>query len=87
MTVRCATPITARQVRAARSCPARHPPHGAWPAEMRADVAAAFLDFDTTGQLYAAVLCGDALRPTGERSRSHGKEGELLAWIGHGCLL
>src|SRR5262245_2076837 len=46
---RCATAISLRKVRAPRSRPARHPPHGAWPAEMRANVAAAFLDYETTG--------------------------------------
>ena len=30
---------------------------------------AAYLDYETTGQLYAAVLRGEAPRPTGERLR------------------
>jgi len=64
----------ARLARAQRSLPARHPPHGAWPAEMRADIAAAFLDYETTGQLYAAVLRGEAPRPTGERQRKGRRE-------------
>jgi hypothetical protein len=68
------TAISPRQVRAPRSRAARHPPHGAWPAEMRAEVAAAFLDYDTTGQLHAAVLRGDAPRPTGERLRNGRRE-------------
>jgi hypothetical protein len=64
----------ARQVRARRSLPARHPPHGAWPAEMRADMVAAYLDYETTGGLYAAVLRGEAPRPTGERLRNGRRE-------------
>jgi hypothetical protein len=71
-----AKPLAARRERLPdrRSRPARHPPHGAWPAEMRADVAAAFLDYETTGQLYAAVLRGEAPRPTGERLRNGRRE-------------
>jgi len=67
---RSSTAIPAREVRAPRSLPARHPPHGAWPAEMRADMVAAYLDYETTGQLYTAVLRGEAPRPTGERLRN-----------------
>src|SRR5258708_17874962 len=47
-----------------RSLPARHPPNGAWPAEMRADMAAAYLDYATTGQLLAAVMRGQPPPPT-----------------------
>jgi hypothetical protein len=68
------TAMPAREVRAPRSLPARHPPHGAWPAEMRADMVAACLDSETTGQLYAAVLRGEAPRPTGERLRNGRRE-------------
>ncbi len=64
----------ARLARAQRSLPARHPPHGAWPAEMHADIAAAFLDYETTGQLYAAMLRGEVPRPTGERLRKGRRE-------------
>jgi hypothetical protein len=71
---RYATATSPRQVPVPRSRPARHPPHGAWPAEMRADVAAAFLDYETTGQLYAAVLRGEAPRPTGARLRNGRRE-------------
>src|SRR5262245_44290115 len=71
---RSTTALHAREVRAPRSLPARHPPHGAWPAEMRADLVAAYLDYETTGQLYAAVLRGDAPRPTGERLRNGRRE-------------
>jgi len=55
---------------ATRSLPARYPPAGAWPAEMRADMAAAFLDFETTGQLLAANMRGEAPRPTVTRLRN-----------------
>jgi hypothetical protein len=69
-----ATAMSPRQVSVTRSRPARYPPYGAWPAEMRADVAAAFLDYETTGQLYVAVLRGQAPRPTGERLRKGRRE-------------
>jgi hypothetical protein len=45
-----------------RSLPARYPP-GPWPGQMRADMAAAFLDFSNTAELAAAVKRGDALHP------------------------
>src|SRR5260370_19789633 len=57
-----------------RSLPARHPPNGAWPAEMRADMAAAFLDYATTGQLFAAVMHSGAPRPTATRARNGKRE-------------
>jgi hypothetical protein len=50
-----------------RSRPARYPPHGAWPAEMRADMAAAFLDYSTTGEFTKAIGRGEAPRPTDTR--------------------
>jgi hypothetical protein len=59
---------------APRSLPARHPPNGAWPAEMRADMAAAYLDYATTGQLLAAVVRGEAPRPTATRLRNGKRE-------------
>jgi hypothetical protein len=59
---------------APRSLPARYPPHGAWPLEMRADMAAALLGYDTTGQLYAAVARSEAPRPTATRQRKHKRE-------------
>lgn len=59
---------------APRSLPARHPPNGAWPAEMRADMAAALLGWDTTGQLFAAILHGEAPRPTATRLRNGRRE-------------
>lgn len=54
---------------APRSVPARYPPGGAWPAEMRADMAAAFLDYETTGRLQQAILRNEAPRPTASRLR------------------
>jgi hypothetical protein len=50
-----------------RSLPAR-PPAGEWPAEMRADLAANFFDFDTTGQFTAAISRGEAPPPTSTRT-------------------
>ena len=44
--------------------PARYPPIGTWPAVMRADMAAAYLDYRTTGELARAVIRGEAPRPT-----------------------
>ena len=55
---------------ATRSLPARFPLNGAWPIEMRADMTAAFLDFETTGQLLAAILRKEAPRPTVTRLRN-----------------
>jgi hypothetical protein len=60
--------------RVRRSLPARYPVHGAWPGEMRADMAAAFLDYDTSGQFLQAVLQGDAPRPSSERSQAGRRE-------------
>jgi hypothetical protein len=45
--------------------PARYPPIGTWPAVMRADMAAAYLDYRDTGELARAVGRGEAPRPTG----------------------
>ena len=40
--------------------PARYPPIGTWPALMRADMAAAYLDYRDTGELARAVARGEA---------------------------
>ena len=45
--------------------PARYPPIGAWPALMRADMAAAYLDYRDTRELTRAVMRGEAPPPTG----------------------
>jgi hypothetical protein len=67
-------PHIERSSKCPRSLPARHPPNGAWPAEMRADMAAAFLDYATTGQLLAAILRNEAPRPTSNRLRNGKRE-------------
>jgi len=67
-------PHTEHSSKCPRSLPARHPPNGAWPAEMRADMAAAYLDYATTGQLLAAVMRGEAPRPTANRLRNGKRE-------------
>jgi hypothetical protein len=77
MLPRPSSPTSARQVRA----PARHPPNGAWPAEMRADVAAAFLDYDRTGQLYAALehgVPGDVI----SRALTRNRDGSVSGPVG-----
>lgn len=48
--------------------PARFPPAGAWPAAMRADMAAAYLDFPDTRALAAAVVRGEAPPPSALRT-------------------
>jgi hypothetical protein len=55
-----------------RSIPAR-PSTGACPLEMRADLAAYFLDYDTTGQFIGAIRRGEAPRATASRT-SKGKK-------------
>ena len=45
--------------------PARYPPVGTWPALMRADMAAAYLDYCDTGELARAVGRGEAPPPIG----------------------
>lgn len=43
--------------------PARYPPIGAWPTLMRADMAAAYLDYRNTAELSRAVGRGEAPPP------------------------
>jgi len=64
-----------------RSKPARYPP--AWPREMRADVVAAFLDYETTGKLSAAITRGEAPRPTATRLGDKGRREPV--WSYEGC--
>lgn len=52
--------------------PARYPP--IWPAEMRADVAAAFHDFPDTKAFFRAIARGEAPRPTGYRGTGRNRE-------------
>lgn len=57
-----------------RNVPARFPPTGSWPAVMRADMAAAFFDFDTTSAFQAALARGEVPRPTDSRVRGQMRE-------------
>lgn len=54
--------------------PARFPPAGVWPFELRADMVAALLDFDTTRQLCKAIADGTAPRPGAVRGHGTGLE-------------
>ncbi len=49
---------------ARNALPARYPPVGAWPALMRADMAAAYLDYRDSSELARAVARGEAPPPT-----------------------
>lgn len=67
-----------------RKLPARFPPHGAWPAEMRADTVAAFFDCHDTGELFTAILRHEVLRPTSSRGRGRSRE---PVWARAACEL
>lgn len=54
--------------------PARYPPIGTWPALMRADMAAAYLDYRDTGELARAVARGEAPPPTGYHGSGRSRE-------------
>lgn len=54
--------------------PARYPPVGVWPALMRADMAAAYLDYRDTAQLARAVVRGEAPPPTGYHGIGRARE-------------
>ena len=56
-----------------RNLPARYPP-GPWPGQMRADMVAAFLDFENTVELAAAVKRGEAPLPTAVRRKGNKSE-------------
>jgi hypothetical protein len=56
------------------SIPARYPPTGTWPAQMRADMAAAYLDYSDTSELAAAVVRGDAPAPSSLRGKGRDRE-------------
>lgn len=58
----------------ARTLPARFPPSGAWPGQMRADMVAAYLDYKDTAELAAAVKRGDAPAPSLMRGTGRSKE-------------
>ena len=54
--------------------PARYPPTGTWPAQMRADLVAGYLDFPDTSQLTAAIHRGEAPRPSSLRGAGRRRE-------------
>jgi hypothetical protein len=54
--------------------PARYPVAGSWPAQMRADMTAAFLDFEDTKALAAAVTRGEAPPPSAMRGAGRARE-------------
>lgn len=54
--------------------PARYPPMCAWPALMRADMAAAYLDYRNTAELARAVARGEAPSPTGYHGTGRTRE-------------
>ena len=62
--------------------PARPPLHGAWPGEMRAETAAAFLDFATTGEFFKAIQRQEAPAPTAYRLRAGRRE---AVWALESC--
>lgn len=62
--------------------PARFPPFGAWPALMRADMAAAYLDFEDTAALFRAMARGEAPKPTEVRHRGQSRE---PVWSADAC--
>lgn len=57
---------------------ARYPVNGAWPAEMRIDMLAAYLDFRNVRELVLAVSRGEAPPPT--RYRGVGRAREAI-WV------
>ena len=54
--------------------PARYPPTGVWPAQMRADMTAAYLDFSDTAELVAAINRGEAPAPSSLRGKGRKRE-------------
>ena len=53
--------------RARSKIPARYPAFGVWPAQMRADMVAAYLDYPDTAELADAVGRGEAPPPSALR--------------------
>jgi hypothetical protein len=53
---------------------ARYPPIGTWPAVMRADMAAAYLDYRDTGELARTVGRGEAPPPIGYHGVGRARE-------------
>jgi len=62
------------RTRISRALPARYPPASVWPAQMRADMAAAYLDFADTVELAVAVRRGDAPAPSSLRGKGRKRE-------------
>jgi hypothetical protein len=56
-----------KQLIRVKNRPARFPPSAVWPIEMRADMTAALLDFETTRRLCKEIAAGTAPRPTAVR--------------------
>ena len=56
------------------SLSARYPVNGAWPAEMRIDMLAAYLDFRCVRELALAISRGHAPPPTGYRGAGRSRE-------------
>src|SRR5450432_948699 len=56
------------------SLSARYPVNGAWPAEMRIDMLAAYLDFRTVRELALAISRGHGPPPTGYRGAGRSRE-------------
>jgi hypothetical protein len=54
--------------------PARFPPTSAWPEVMRADMAAAYLDYRDTGELARGVRRGEAPPPIGYHGVGRARE-------------
>jgi hypothetical protein len=54
--------------------PARYPPIGIWPALMRADMAAAYLDYRDTAELARAVVRAEAPPPIGYHGVGRARE-------------
>lgn len=54
--------------------PARYPPTGAWPAVMRADIVAAYLDYRDTSELARGVGRGEAPPPMGYHGVGRARE-------------
>ena len=61
-------------MRTSQALPARYPPSGVWPAQMRADMATAYLDFSNTAELVAAIKRGDAPAPSSLRGKGRKRE-------------
>jgi hypothetical protein len=69
-----------------RPLPARYPPAGTWPAEMRADMAAAYLDYRDTAELQRGIARGEAPAPTSLRGSGRSREPIWSRnWIDH-CI-